>query len=280
MRICFIGGGNMATALIGGLRESDPQAVIEVVDPSEEARARLTRDHGLQAHARPDEAAPRADVLVLAVKPQLLDAALGPVASLLAENPRPDRLLLSVLAGTPLGHLRALLAEAGTDLPLVRAMPNTPALLGAGITALCAGPDCGEDHRRRAESLLRGAGEVVWIEDEELMHVVTGLSGSGPAYFFLLIEALRDAGVALGLDASIAQRLAVHTAHGAGLMARDTGVVVDELRRRVTSPGGTTEAGLASLEAGDLRGLVLDAVRSATRRGREMAGESTEEPSS
>jgi pyrroline-5-carboxylate reductase len=280
MSICFIGGGNMATALIGGLLATDPETLIEVVDPSDEARARLARDYGLQAHAAPDEAVPRADVLVLAVKPQLLEAALVPVASLLAENPRPGRMLLSVLAGTTLGRLRALLADAGADLPLVRAMPNTPALLGAGITALCAGPDCGAEQRRRAEALLRGAGEVVWIEDESLMHVVTGLSGSGPAYFFLLIEALRDAGVALGLDESVAERLAVHTAHGAGLMARNTGVAVDELRRRVTSPGGTTEAGLASLEAGDLRGLMLEAVRAATRRGREMAGEPLEEGTS
>ena len=264
MDIAFIGGGNMAAALIGGLLDTGLAAgQVRVADPSEAARAALEQAHGVRTAVNGSEVAAGADVLVLAVKPQVMPAVLDELGDLVD----PGQLVISIAAGIPIDLLQQAFGEVQ---PIVRAMPNTPALLGAGITGLCASGACRQDHRAQAETVLGAAGEVVWVEDEALMDVVTAVSGSGPAYFFLLIEALREAGMAEGLPAEASTRLAVQTAFGAGTMAARSEHDVAELRRRVTSPGGTTQAALEAFEAGGFRALVADAVRAATERGREL----------
>jgi len=159
----------------------------------------------------------------------------------------------------------------GDRQAIVRSMPNTPALVAQGISGMCAGPNCRAHHRAQAERILSAAGKVIWVEDENLMDAVTAISGSGPAYFFLLAEALADAGARLGLPAETAQQLAEQTCAGAGAMLRIPETHAAELRRRVTSPGGTTQAALEAFEAGGFRELVYRAAQAAERRGRELA---------
>lgn len=264
MIISFIGGGNMASALISGmLKSSSPGVQIRVSDPSREARERLEA-LGVVAFEDGAAAIEGADVVVLAVKPQVMPD----VLSALSGGVGPAQLVISVAAGIT---VEAILRAWGGDLPVIRTMPNTPALLGAGITGLYAAPGCTGAHREIGESLMRTVGETVWVEEETLIDVVTAISGSGPAYFYLMIEALRDAGTAQGLSPEVAGRLAIKTAYGAGLMALNSDVDVAELRRRVTSPGGTTQAALAALEQGDFGALIGTAVTAAVRRGRELS---------
>lgn len=265
MNIAFIGGGNMATALIRGLAGMPELASrVRVSDPSVEARARLEEVTGVTCFETAGEAVPGADVVVLAVKPQVMPVALADLAQALSDEP----LVISVAAGVTTGTLRSVLGPA---VPLVRAMPNTPALLGAGITGLFADPDCAPTHRDTAESIMRAVGETVWVERESLMDVVTAISGSGPAYFYLLAETLGAAGEFLGLPAEVADALARHTAHGAGIMALNGDARLDELRWQVTSTGGTTEAALDVLLAGGFGPLIEAAVEAAARRGRELS---------
>lgn len=265
MKIAFIGGGNMATALISGLGRQQPAPEwIRVSEPNETARRTLHEEHGVQCHDRAAPAVTEADVIVLAVKPQVMPSALKELASLV----KSDQLVLSIAAGITVD---TLLKGLETRPPVVRAMPNTPALIGRGISGAFAGPTCGEQERAMAETVLLATGACVWINDEALMDVVTAISGSGPAYFFLLIEALRDAGQALGLPAETATQLALHTAAGAGAMALGSEADVAELRRRVTSPGGTTQAALEAFAQGGFSELVAQAVRAATRRGQALA---------
>jgi len=265
MDIAFIGGGNMATALIRGLKGvPELGGRVRVCDPSAEARVRLEELTGVACFETADEAVRGAEVVVLAVKPQVMPVALAD----LARTMRGEPLVISVAAGITVGALRAAL---GAAVSLVRAMPNTPALLGAGITGLFAAPDCTAAHRETAESVMRAVGETVWVEQEHLMDVVTAISGSGPAYFYLLAETLGAAGEFLGLPAGVADTLARHTAHGAGIMALDCDARLDELRWQVTSAGGTTEAALEVLLAGGFSALIEAAVEAATRRGRELS---------
>lgn len=265
-RIAFIGGGNMATALIGGLiARGIPPGAFVVVEPEPAQRERLARDHGVAATATASEAVPGADVVVLAVKPQLLaDVARG-LAPLLATS-RP--LVISVAAGI---RLRDLARWLGPGVPLVRTMPNRPALIGAGVTALYAGPDVGADARARAEAILGACGPTVWVPVEDQLDVVTAVSGSGPAYFFLLVECLEEAGVRLGLEPATARKLALETARGSGMMAATAPESPAELRAQVTSKGGTTAAALATLEAGGVRAMFGAAVAAAARRSAELA---------
>lgn len=266
MHIAFIGGGNMAAALIGGLLDAGhPAAHVRVADPSEAARSALAEAHGVRTADRAASVVDGADVVVLAVKPQVMPGVLDELQGKVGA----DQLLVSIAAGIP---IRTLQRTFGDSQPVVRAMPNTPALVGAGITGLCASDACSRRHRDQAEHVLGAAGEVVWVDDEALMDVVTAVSGSGPAYFFLLIEALHEAGVAEGLPAQASTRLAAQTALGAGTMAARAAEDVAELRRRVTSPGGTTQAALETFEAGGFRALVADAVHAAVVRGRELGG--------
>ena len=268
MRIAFIGGGHMSSALVGGLRArgAAPQHII-VSDPVPAQRARLQFDFGVRVTADNAEAVRDADLVVLAVKPQQMAEAAQGIAAELAARPRP---VVSVAAGIRLANLRHWLGDGPS---LVRAMPNRPALIGAGITAAYADPGVGPGERAAVEGVLSAAGALVWLEDESQMDAVTALSGSGPAYFFLLIEALEDAGVTLGLPRATARQLAVHTALGSGRMAAEGTDPPATLREQVTSRGGTTAAALAVLEGAGLRATFGAALAAAARRSAELADE-------
>lgn len=264
--IAFIGGGNMAQALIGGLCRSgrSPESII-VADPGDAVRQTLVDQFATRVTADNREAAQGADVIVLAVKPQIMEEVLGELTAVLV----PNALVISVAAGVTLAMLQH---QLGGQARLVRAMPNTPALFGAGMTGLVASPLVDERDRQRAGEILGSAGETVWLEDEALMDVVTAVSGSGPAYFFALAEQLALAGERAGLPPSIAAQLARQTAYGAGIMLARSGRSAGELRSQVTSPGGTTEAALDSLTRGEFERLIDEAVQAAARRGRELGG--------
>ncbi len=264
--IAFIGGGNMARSLIGALiREGTPATSIAVAELNADLRKALVRDFGVVVHDNASAAATGATVLVLAVKPQGMKAVCQELAPLVA-TARP--LLISIAAGIRIAQLRNWF---GTELPIVRSMPNTPALIGAGATGLIANTATDAAQRGLAEAILGTAGNTAWIGSEALMDTVTALSGSGPAYFFLLVEALEDAAVAQGMPRDTARALATQTCLGAGRMLVEEGEPPAVLRERVTSPGGTTAAALNAFAAGNLRGLVTEAVAAATARGRELS---------
>ncbi|KAF1687472.1 pyrroline-5-carboxylate reductase [Pseudoxanthomonas broegbernensis] len=265
-RIAFLGGGNMARSLIGGLaaRGTDTTA-IHVAEPVEPLRQALAADFGVQAFADAADAVRGADLWVLSVKPQVMGQVCESVAAQ-AQATRP--LVVSIAAGIPVARLQQWL---GGGLPVVRCMPNTPALLGAGVTGLFAGAGVDADRRARADAVLASAGATVWIEHEPLMDAVTAVSGSGPAYVFLLAEAMQAAAEAEGLPAAQARTLVVQTLLGAGRMLAESGEPAAELRRRVTSPGGTTQAAIEAFQAGGFEALVATAVHAARVRGAELA---------
>ncbi|MCE5234295.1 MAG: pyrroline-5-carboxylate reductase [Xanthomonadaceae bacterium] len=267
-RIAFIGGGNMARSLIGGLvRTGTAGAAIAVAEPRADAREALAREFGVGAWADNAEAARGADVLLLAVKPQMMRQVCEGLASTVQAG-RP--LVISIAAGIRLIQLERWL---GGRLPVVRCMPNTPALIGAGATGLVANARVSAPQRAEAEHILGAAGLAVWIDDEAQMDTVTALSGSGPAYFFLLVEALEDAAARQGLPRETARRLAIQTCLGAGRMLGEDGEPPAALRQRVTSPGGTTQAALDAFAAGGFAALVAAAVAAATRRGGELSAQ-------
>jgi pyrroline-5-carboxylate reductase len=260
----FIGAGNMARSLISGLvgAGADP-ADIRAGDPlpaQRDAAAAL----GVTVTADNAAAVSGADIVVLAVKPQALR---GVLSALPIE---PGQLLISIAAGVP---LRALEAWAPAGTPIVRCMPNTPALLGAGITGLYGNAHVSAAQRRQADALLSAAGATVWVADEALLDAVTAVSGSGPAYFFYLMEAMIDAGEALGLDRATASALTLQTALGAARMACEGGDPPATLRANVTSPGGTTARALSILDAAEVDAAVRRAVMGAAERARELAEE-------
>ena len=264
--IAFIGGGNMARSLIGGLVAggADP-ASIRVAEPVAGSREALARDFGVAVHAHNAQAADGAATWVLAVKPQVM----RPVCQALAALARRQRpLVVSIAAGITSVQLGRWL---GGDAAVVCAMPNTPALLGAGVTGLYANDAVDAAGRARAQALLGAAGQTVWIADEACMDAVTAVSGSGPAYVFLLAEAMQAAAQAQGLPADAARTLVLQTILGAARMLTESDADAAQLRHRVTSPDGTTQAAIEVFEAGGLRGLVDDAIRAATRRGRELS---------
>ncbi len=266
--LTFIGGGNMAGSLVGGLISDgwDP-ARIRVADADPGQRERMAARH--QVATTPDNAAAvsDADVVVLAVKPQVLQDVAGDLSAALAQQ-RP--LVISIAAGIREATLRSWLGE---NTAIVRAMPNTPALVQSGATALYANTRVTEQQRSLAESILRAVGLVIWVEDEDLMDAVTALSGSGPAYFFLFMEAMQAAGTELGLPADTARLLTLQTAFGAARMALESPEDAGTLRRHVTSPGGTTEAAINILQQGELQELVRRALQGAAERSKELAGE-------
>lgn len=265
LRLAFIGGGNMARALIGGLcgHGFDP-ARICVAEPQAAARDALASDFGVRVSADNREAASQARVVVLAVKPQVLRDVLAELSDALAE----DALLLSIAAGITSEQIARW---AGGGRRVVRSMPNTPALLGAGATGLFANPACTTEDRQLAARLLEAVGQSVWIERETLMDAVTAVSGSGPAYVFLLAEAMQAAGEAEGLPAEAARQLARQTLIGAAAMLGADATEAGELRRRVTSPRGTTEAAIGVLQAQGFEALVARAVSAARLRGAELS---------
>lgn len=263
-KLVFIGGGNMAASLIGGLiAQGYPASRIVASDPVAEARTRLAAQFGVAVTADNRAAVADAEILVLAVKPQVMAA----VVAGLAPAVPPGALVISIAAGVPVAALAQLL---GPDVAIVRCMPNTPALVRAGATGLYAGARVSAVQRRRAADILGAVGTAVWVASEADIDAVTALSGSGPAYFFRVMEAMIAAGVALGLAPEVAGQLTVQTALGAARMALDSDVDVAELRRRVTSPGGTTAAALAVLDGGGLTELFGRALAAAAARGREM----------
>lgn len=265
--IAFIGGGNMSGSMIGGLLARGHEAGrIWVSDPEAECRERLGA-RGVHATADNGEAAAAADIAVLAVKPQQLRAACRDIATTVAER---RMLVISIAAGIGTASLQSWL---GADTAIVRCMPNTPALLQASATALYATPTVSEAQRTAAHEILASVGFVAWVQDEDAMHAVTALSGSGPAYFFLVMEAMQLAGENLGLDPALARQLTAQTALGAARMALETDVDVVELRRRVTSPGGTTERALRVLEERGLRRIFEGALEAASNRSRELSDE-------
>jgi pyrroline-5-carboxylate reductase len=264
--IAFVGGGNMARSLVGGLvTDGVPATQFTVSEPEPARREALEREFGVATTADNAAAVAAADVVVLAVKPQVMPGVARELAGSLAGRPV---LVISIAAGIRTTDLARWLGDAPA---VTRAMPNTPALLGCGATVLFAGPRVTEAQREQAEAILRAVGSVSWVEDETQLDAVTALSGSGPAYFFLLSEAMAEAAVELGLDPALAELLAVETALGAARMAIESDEDVAELRRRVTSPGGTTEAALEALEAGGFRRLVAQALASAQDRSRVIA---------
>lgn len=263
MKITFLGGGNMAAALIGGLVKQGFEASgVQVVELTAEGRERLSRGLGVRAVEAFDEAALACDVLVLAVKPQQLKAAVAPIAGRLT-----GQVVVSIAAGLRLSDIGRWL---GGYAKLVRAMPNTPALIGAGITGLFADASVDADGRAAAERVLAAVGSTVWVSEETLIDGVTAVSGSGPAYVFHFIECLQSAGEALGFDAETARKLAIDTVLGAAKLAATSDEAPAVLRERVTSKGGTTEAALKSFAADGFPAIVERAVKAAEARGREL----------
>jgi len=263
MKITFLGGGNMAAALIGGLIEKGFSAgELQAVDLSAESRERLAARFGVRTVESLDDAALACDVLVLAVKPQQMKAALAPLAGRLGRQ-----IVISIAAGLRLADIGRWL---GGYSQLVRCMPNTPALIGAGVTGLYADPSVDEAGREAAGRVLSAVGSIVWIADEARMDAVTAVSGSGPAYVFHFIESLEAAGRALGFDEQQARRFALDTTLGAARLAAASEESPAVLRERVTSKGGTTQAALESLAASAWHDAMVAAVAAAEARGREL----------
>ncbi len=264
-QIAFIGGGNMARSLIGGLlADGHPATHIRVSEPDADRRERLEHELGIRALADNAAAAAEAEAVILAVKPQVMRSVAEEVGPALRQR---QAAAISVAAGVRLTDLERWL---GAGLPVVRAMPNTPALVQSGATALIANDAASRAQRELAERLLRAVGQTLWLEHEGQMDAVTAISGSGPAYFFLMMEALEDAGVELGLDRETARLLSLETATGAARMALESTDAPAELRRRVTSPGGTTERAIDTLEEADLRGALQRAAAAAAGRAEEI----------
>jgi pyrroline-5-carboxylate reductase len=264
-KLAFLGGGNMGRALISGLlrRGTRPERIC-VSDPLAQARDTLVRDLGITATADNAAAVADADLIVLAVKPQNAADVLTPLRPLLQQR---HPLLLSIAAGV---RIAALTRWCGPAVPVARAMPNRPALVGAGITGLYAPDGLDVQARAAAEQVMSAVGEVVWVGDEDAIDTVTALSGSGPAYFFLVAEILAQAATDLGLPPDTARRLAVATLHGAGAQAHLSDGDLERLRLEVTSRGGTTEAALRTLKERDLAGTLTAALRAAAARAREL----------
>lgn len=263
--LCFIGGGNMARSLIGGLiaRGMDAQR-ITVADPLPATLEALREQFGVQVTPHNTLAAQSADVVVLAVKPQEMPRVTPELAEIIG---RGAPLIISVAAGIRAGDIQRWSGGGA----VVRCMPNRPALQGCGMTGLFATAEVSAAQRRLAVDLLGAVGNTVWVDQEAQLDAVTAISGSGPAYFFLLIEILEQTGVTLGLSAEVSRCLAVETAYGAGCMAKQAPESAASLREQVTSKGGTTEAALQHLEANGVRGIFAAAVTAAARRSAELA---------
>ena len=265
-RIAFVGAGNMAASLIGGLRAQGTEAgAIRASDRGAEQRSKITAEHGIATFESNAEAIQGADVIVLSVKPQVMkDVCLD-----LAPHLSAGQLVVSIAAGISCASLESWLGQRA----IVRCMPNTPALLREGVSGLYANAQVSAEQRDQAQELLSAVGVALWLENEEQIDAVTAVSGSGPAYFFLLIEAMTAAGEKLGLPRETAAQLTLQTALGAARMAVSSDVDASELRRRVTSPAGTTEAAINTFQANGFETLVEKALNAAAHRSAELAEE-------
>lgn len=261
--IGFVGGGRMAEALISGVLAAklfEPEKIC-VADPDAMRQDHLKTHYGIQVGLMNDEVVRASDVVVLAVKPQVITEVLRGVGASVS-----NRLVVSVVAGVPICRIQESL---GAQTGIIRAMPNTPAMVGAGMTALAVGPEVGPEAVTSVRQMFESVGKVVLLEERH-MDAVTGLSGSGPAYIFLAIEALADGGVKMGLPRETASILAAQTVLGAARMVLESGQHPARLKDQVASPGGTTIAGLHRLEQGGLRAVLMDAVEAATKRSQEL----------
>jgi pyrroline-5-carboxylate reductase len=264
--ISFIGGGNMARSLIGGLIQSGCKAdKIWVADPDERPLMSLSASFSVHTTQDNRHAVGQAEVLVLAIKPQILPQVAREIADLVHAQ---ALFVISIAAGIRETDLRTWL---GGKVAIVRAMPNTPALVQSGATALYANPHVNAAQRNLAESIMRAVGLTLWVEQEADMDTVTALSGSGPAYFFLVMEALEQAAVHQGLPRETAHLLTLQTAFGAAKMAIESEEAIAQLRARVTSPGGTTEKGVEKLQTGGMQALFNKAIQAARARSIELA---------
>ena len=265
MKITFIGGGNMASALIAGLAgQLTAGANIHVVDPNPEQLARLADCFGVSTAQQVGDVVGRSEVIVLAVKPQQMREVAAALLPMLA-SARP--LLLSIAAGIRGADLSRWLGGYGA---IVRTMPNTPALIGQGITGMVAMAGVSAEQKAVADDIMKAVGATVWLDDETLIDPVTAVSGSGPAYVFYFIEAMQQAAQELGLSAQQGKQLALATFVGAAQLAARSAEEVSVLRERVTSKGGTTYAALASMEQSGVKQAIVDAVKAASQRGREL----------
>ncbi len=263
-KIVFIGGGNMARSLIGGLVADGLSANnIHVLDTQKAVLQTLKQTFAVQVHEDLATAVASADVILLAVKPQQMQEVVKSLATVWPAN----ALLISIAAGIRLADLGRWLQK---DAAIVRAMPNTPSLVQAGATALFANDNVKEQQREQAEAILRAVGLALWLDSETKMDAVTALSGSGPAYFFLVMEAMENAAIELGLSQETARLLCLETAFGAAKMALESDLPAATLRQQVTSPGGTTERAIHELEDGGLHGLFENALVAAALRAREL----------
>jgi pyrroline-5-carboxylate reductase len=267
MKISFIGGGNMATALIAGLAGTVAQAAdIHVIDPNPEALEKLRTQYGVTTSPEIGAAVAASDVIVLAVKPQQMrDVALRLQSQL---DARP--LLLSIAAGIRGSDLSRWLGGYGA---IVRTMPNTPALIGQGITGMVAMAGVSDAQKAAADSILRAVGKTVWLDEEAQIDPVTAVSGSGPAYVFFFIEAMQQAALEMGLSAEQGRELAIATFTGAAQLAAQSSEPVEVLRQRVTSKGGTTYAAITSMEQAGVKEAIIAAMKAAAARGRELGDE-------
>ncbi|MDQ7012028.1 MAG: pyrroline-5-carboxylate reductase [Mariprofundaceae bacterium] len=264
LTISFIGGGNMAEALLSGLiRAGHSARRLYVSDVNAARRDTLEKSFGVRTSSDNAGICDKADIIVLAVKPQQMQQALTDLGG----HIRPHATVISIAAGVSTDTLRGYLGR--DDISLVRVMPNTPALVGAGISALFSEAD--DIHRERAEYVLAACGEVVWVDDEQQLHAVTAVSGSGPAYFFLLAEVMQAAAVSLGLSEPLAQHLAAQTAAGAGRMLVESGRQAAELRHQVTSPGGTTQAALDVMYEKGFPDAVRQGIAAAHKRSIQLS---------
>ena len=263
--IAFIGGGNMASAIIGGLiRQGLPAAHITVVEPFAETADRLRQEFSVKVLPEAGAALAAAQLVVWAVKPQIFKEAAAPVAA-----HTQGALHLSVAAGIRTGSIRQWL---GTER-VVRSMPNTPALVGQGMTALYACPGVSEPEQRQVEQVIATTGQFLWVQQENQLDAVTALSGSGPAYVFFFLEAMTEAGMGMGLSQEQAYRLAVATFSGASALAAASSEAPEVLRQRVTSKGGTTYAAITAMEAAGIKPAFIAAMQAAEQRARELGDE-------
>lgn len=264
-KIAFIGGGNMAEALFSGIIKSGHQAgSIQVSDPTESRLDYLKETYQVSVSTHNIDVLKDTDIVVLAVKPQQMSAVLKEITAFL----KPDMTVISIAAGIDIKSMQEMAGRS--DLSIVRVMPNTPAMLGAGMSVLYSSAD--DAHRERAEYVLKACGEIAWLDDENLMHAATAVSGSGPAYFFLLAELMQGAAEALKLPPEIAQKLVRQTALGAGMMLQASDKQPSELRAQVTSPNGTTQAALDKMYETGFHESTRQGVVAAAKRSREMMG--------
>lgn len=266
MQITFIGGGNMAAALISGIvRQAGSGAHIHVVDRNPEALERMAQQYGVRTATAIDAQVAQSEVVVLAVKPQQMREVAAELAPHLSRQ-----LVLSIAAGIRSVDLSRWLNGYGA---IVRTMPNTPALIGMGVTGLAAQPGVSEAQRLQADTVMRAVGQTVWLDDESQIDPVTAVSGSGPAYVFYFLEAMQEAAAQMGLSAQQGRELALATFTGAAQLAAQSDEPVEVLRQRVTSKGGTTYAAISSMEAAGVKEAIVAAMQAAAARGRELGEE-------